>query len=133
MNNIFWIINTVLIIIILAFALNWLWQKIQEKRVGGRLTQEAFEKGKRKAQIIDVREKGPFKKKHILGARNIPMTMFKYQFSEIRPDLPVYLYSDSKALTLRAANILKKNGYTHVYWLEVPFDQWKGQTKASKY
>lgn len=133
MNNIFWIINTVLIIIILAFALSWLWQKIQAKSVGGKLTQKEFEAGKRKAQIIDVREKGLFKKKHILGARNIPLTMFKYQFSEIRPDLPVYLYSESQAMTLRAAKILKKNGYQKVYWLEDPFDKWEGQTKASKY
>ena len=60
--NIFGIINIILIIIILAFALSWLWTWIQSKRVGGALTNEEFEKGKRKAQIIDVREKGPFKK-----------------------------------------------------------------------
>ncbi|QNQ80187.1 rhodanese-like domain-containing protein [Lactobacillus sp. PV034] len=133
MNNIFVIINTVLIIGIVAIALSWLWQKLQAKSVSGRLSQEEFEAGKRKAQIIDVREKKSFKKKHILGARNIPLTMFKYQFSEIRPDLPVYLYSDSQAATLRAAKILKKNGYQKVYWLEDPFEKWQGQTKASKY
>lgn len=55
--NIFGIINIILIIIILAFALSWLWTWIQSKRVGGALTNEEFEKGKRKAQIIDVREK----------------------------------------------------------------------------
>lgn len=131
--NIFTIINIILIIIILGFGLNWLWMKIQEKRVGGKLSQKEFEEGKRKAQIIDVREKNPFKKKHILGARNIPITMFKYQYQEIRPDLPVYLYSDSEALTLRAARILKKNGYDKVFWLEDPFDKWEGQVKTSKY
>lgn len=133
MNNIFWIINIILIIIILSFGINWLWLKIQEKRVGGKLTQKQFEEGKRKAQIIDVREKNAFKKKHILGARNVPMTMFKYQYQEIRPDLPVYVYSDSEVLTLRAARFLKKHGYQDVHWLEDDFDQWKGQTKTSKY
>lgn len=131
--NIFAIINIILIVIILAFGLNWLWLKIQARQVGGKLTQEEFEAGKRKAQIIDVREKNAFKKKHILGARNIPTSMFKYQYQEIRPDLPVYLYSDSQALTLRAAKYLKKHGYKQVYWLADPFDEWKGQTKASKY
>ena len=48
--NIFLIINIILIIIILAFALSWLWTWIQSKRVGGALTNEEFEKGKRKAQ-----------------------------------------------------------------------------------
>ncbi|CCI81814.1 rhodanese-like domain-containing protein [Lactobacillus hominis] len=133
MNSVFTIINVILIVIILGFGLNWLWLKIQEKRVGGKLTQKQFEEGKRKAQIIDVREKTAFKKKHILGARNVPMTMFKYQYQEIRPDLPVYLYSDSQVLTLRAARFLKKHGYKKVYWLEDDFDQWKGQTKTSKY
>lgn len=126
-------INIILIIIILAFAANWIWTKIQAKTVGGKLTQEEFEAGKRKAQIIDVREKNAFKKSHILGARNVPMTMFKYQYSEIRPDLPVYLYSDSQALTLKAARILKKHGYKKIFWLEDSFDKWEGQTKASKY
>ena len=131
--NILGIINIILIIIILAFALSWLWTWIQSKRVGGALTNEEFEKGKRKAQIIDVREKGPFKKEHILGARNIPYTMFKYQYQEIRPDLPVYLYSDSNALTVRAARFLQKKGYEKVYWLKDGFEKWDGQTKASKY
>lgn len=133
MNSVFTIINVILIVIILGFGLNWLWLKIQEKRVGGKLTQKQFEEGKRKAQIIDVREKGPFKKEHILGARNIPYTMFKYQYQEIRPDLPVYLYSDSNALTVRAARFLQKKGYEKVYWLKDGFEKWDGQTKASKY
>ena len=76
---------------------------------------------------------GPFKKEHILGARNIPYTMFKYQYQEIRPDLPVYLYSDSSALTVRAARFLQKKGYKKVYWLKDGFEKWDGQTKSSKY
>lgn len=131
--NIWGIINIILIIIILAIGGSWLWIKIETKRVGGAITNEEFEKGKRKAQIIDVREKNTFKKKHILGARNIPMTMFKYQYSEIRPDLPVYIYSDAPSVSLRAVKLLKKNGYQKVFWLKDGFEGWKGQTKASKY
>ena len=79
--NIFGIINIILIIIILAFALSWLWTWIQSKRVGGALTNEEFEKGKRKAQIIDVREKNPFKKEHILGPRVLPWARSFWAFS----------------------------------------------------
>lgn len=133
MSNIMVFINIILIVIILSFGINWLWLKIQEKSVGGKLSQKEFEAGKHKAQIVDVREKEVFKKKHIMGARNIPMSMFKYQYNELRPDLPIYLYSNSKAMTLRAARILKKNGYENIFWLEDVFDKWTGKTKVSKY
>ena len=87
----------------------------------------------RKAQIVDLREKEPFKRKHIDGARNLPYTMLKYQFNELRPDLPVYLYSDSLTVTLRAARLLKKNGFSSIHYLKNGFEQWDGRTKASKY
>ena len=32
----------------------------------------------------DLREKEPFKRKHIDGARNLPYTMLKYQYTELR-------------------------------------------------
>ena len=72
------------------------------------MTNEEFKEGMRKAQIIDLREKEPFKRKHIDGARSLPYTMLKYQYNELRSDLPVYLYSDSNTITLRAARFLKK-------------------------
>lgn len=133
MNNFFIILDLVLLAIIIAMVAYWAWNKIQAKRVGGALTNETFKQGMRKAQIIDLREKDPFKRKHIDGARNIPYTMFKYQYNEIRPDLPVYLYSDAQSITLRAAKLLKKKGYKSVYWLKTGFEQWDGRTKASKY
>lgn len=108
MNTFLLVIDAILLIIILSFLFSWLWNKYQAKRVGGALSNEEFRAGMRKAQIIDVRESAPFKRKHIDGARNIPMTMFKYQHGEIRKDLPVYLYSDASSITLRAARILQK-------------------------
>lgn len=133
MNTFLYIVDAVLLVILISFAVNWLWNKFQVRSVGGDLTNEEFRKGMHKAQIIDVREKDNFKKKHIDGARNIPTTSFKYQYTEIRPDLPVYVYSDSQALTLRAVKLLKKNGYKKVYWLKGGFENWDGRTKASKY
>ena len=132
-NQIIYIIDIVLLVILLGFVVNWAWNKIQEKRYGGNLTNEQFKAGMRKAQIIDVRESAEFKKKHIDGARNIPSTMFKYQYSEIRPALPVYIYSDSKAITLRAVKVLKKHDYPKVFWLTDGFEKWDGRTKVSKY
>lgn len=133
MNTFLLVIDAILLIIILSFLFSWLWNKYQAKRVGGALSNEEFRAGMRKAQIIDVRESAPFKCKHIDGARNIPMTMFKYQHGEIRKDLPVYLYSDASSITLRAARILQKDGYKKIFWLKDGLENWDGRTKASKY
>lgn len=133
MSNFLIILDAVLLAIILVFVIIWAWNKIQAKSMGGELTNEEFKEGMRKAQIVDVREKEPFKRKHIDGARNLPYTMLKYQYTELRPDLPVYLYSDSLTVTLRAARLLKKKGFTSIHWLKTGFDQWDGRTKASKY
>lgn len=133
MNSFLVILDIILIIILLAFAGIWAWNKIQAKRIGGQLDNDSFKQGMRKAQIVDLREKAPFRRKHIDGARNLPYTMIKYNYSELRPDLPVYLYSDSQSITLRAARFLKKKGFTSIHWLKGGFDQWDGRTKASKY
>lgn len=128
------IIDVVLVVIILAFVLVWLWNKIQTKRLGnGDLTNDEFNQGMRKAQIVDLREKAPFKRKHIDGARNLPYTMLKYQYTELRTDLPVYLYSDSLSVTLRAARFLQKKHFSSIKWLKDGFDEWNGRTKSSKY
>ncbi|WEV70395.1 rhodanese-like domain-containing protein [Lactobacillus sp. ESL0785] len=128
------ILDTVLVVVILAFVAVWLWNKIQTKRLGnGDLTNEEFNQGMRKAQIVDLREKAPFKRKHIDGARNVPYTTLKYQYNELRADLPVYLYSDSLTVTLRAARFLQKKKFTSIKWLKNGFDEWNGRTKTSKY
>ncbi|WEV40910.1 rhodanese-like domain-containing protein [Lactobacillus sp. ESL0684] len=128
------ILDVVLVLVILGFVAVWLWNKYQTKRLGdGDLTNEEFKQGMRKAQIVDLREKAPFKRKHIDGARNLPSTMLKYQYSELRADLPVYLYSDSLTVTLRAARFLQKKKFTSIKWLKNGFDEWDGRTKASKY
>jgi rhodanese-related sulfurtransferase len=128
------IVDIVLVVIILAFVLVWLWNKIQTKHLGnGDLSNEEFKQGMRKAQIVDLREKEPFKRKHIDGARNLPYTMMKYQYTELRTDLPVYLYSDSLSVTLRAARFLQKKHFSSIKWLKSGFDEWDGRTKTSKY
>lgn len=134
MSSFLVIIDAILIIVILAFVAVWLWHKIQTKLLGGGdLTNEQFNKGMRKAQVVDLREKAPFKRKHIDGARNLPYTMLKYQYTELRTDLPVYLYSDSLSVTLRAARFLQKKNFSSIKWLKTGFEDWDGRTKKSKY
>ncbi|MDD6720196.1 rhodanese-like domain-containing protein [Lactobacillus sp. 23-2] len=126
------VLDIILAAILLVFLGFWAYNRIQAKRFGGELTNDEFKSGMHKAQIIDVREADEFKRSHIDGARNIPYTMFKYQYSELRPDLPVYLYSDSLTMTLRCVGVLRKHGFSKVSYLKDGFAEWNGRKKASK-
>ncbi|MFZ3577895.1 rhodanese-like domain-containing protein [Virgibacillus sp. DJP39] len=93
------------------------------------LTEEQFREGYRKAQLIDVREPQEFKKGHILGARNIPVTQMKQRLVEIRKDKPVYLYCQNSSRSARAAQLLHKKGYLDINLLQGGFKKWTGKVK----
>lgn len=93
------------------------------------LSQEDFIKGYRKAQLIDLREAKDYEAGHILGARNIPMTVLRQRFKEIRPDLPVYMYDQNSGRSARTALFLKKRGYNQLYMLDGGFSKWTGKIK----
>lgn len=129
------ILNIVLYVIVIAiFAYmigSWAYYKIQGKKLNGAIDQEEFESTMRKSQIVDLREKSLFDSKHILGARNLPYTQLKYTESELRPDLPVYLYDERPSVCIRAALRFKKWGFTDVKWLNERFSDWDGKTKKT--
>ena len=122
-------INMILIAIIIGFGINELYLRIMAKRSATTLTEEQFKEGMRKAQVIDVREKDTFDAGHILGARNMPYPTLKTTISSIRKDQPVYFYDQKKALSIRAANLLRKNGYKELYILKGGYEGWTGKTK----
>ncbi|HLQ70290.1 MAG TPA: rhodanese-like domain-containing protein [Bacillota bacterium] len=93
------------------------------------LTQQQFREGYRKAQLIDVREPQEFKKGHILGARNIPLTQMKQRLVEMREDKPVYLYCQSGSRSARAAQLLHKKGFKDISQLKGGFKKWTGKIK----
>ena len=127
--SILWVINGILLVIVLAMAFNELYLKIMVKRSAKMLTEEEFKETMRKAQVIDVREKDTFDAGHILGARSMPYSMLKTTIGSLRKDQPVYLYDQKKALSIRAANLLRKNGYTDIYILKGGYDGWTGKVK----
>ena len=67
MSSFLIVLDLVLLVIILVMVGIWAWNKIQAKSIGGELTNEEFKEGMRKAQIIDLREKEPFKRKHMMA------------------------------------------------------------------
>ena len=127
--SILWVINGILLVIVLAMVFNELYLKIMVKRSAKMLTEEEFKETMRKAQVIDVREKDTFDAGHILGARSMPYSMLKTTIGSLRKDQPVYLYDQKKALSIRAANLLRKNGYTDIYILKGGYDGWTGTVK----
>ncbi|EPI21709.1 rhodanese-like protein [Enterococcus faecalis] len=127
--SILWVINGILLVIVLAMVFNELYLKIMVKRSAKMLTEEEFKETMRKAQVIDVREKDTFDAGHILGARSMPYSMLKTTIGSLRKDQPVYLYDQKKALSIRVANLLRKNGYTDIYILKGGYDGWTGKVK----
>ncbi|MFW8577919.1 rhodanese-like domain-containing protein [Enterococcus entomosocium] len=128
MTPIMWL-NLVLALIILAIALNWAYFQIMGRRSATIISEDEFKAGMKKAQVIDVREKNEFDSGHILGARNIPFTVLSNSFSAFRKDQPIYLYDTRKSLSIRAANKLRKEGFTNVYILKEGYEGWSGKTK----
>ncbi|GKT02554.1 sulfurtransferase [Furfurilactobacillus sp. OKN36] len=128
-----WIFDIVGLTIVVGWVIWRIVMVVRRNRAATMLDQEEFQAGMRRAQIIDVREKKDFDAGHILGARNIPYSTFSQRFKEIREDLPVYLYDESRTLSGRAALRLANNGYTKLFILKGGYGRWEGKTKSSKY
>jgi rhodanese-related sulfurtransferase len=127
---------TVLIIVLWAFLIAYglyeLIIRIMAKRAAKTLEEEEFRENMRTAQVIDLREKDAFDSGHIMGARNIPYSQLKQSFGSIRKDRPVYLYDQKRAMSIRGANRLKKNGYTDLYILKGGYAGWTGKIKKKE-
>ncbi|MED4400901.1 rhodanese-like domain-containing protein [Metabacillus fastidiosus] len=122
-----WLLIILGLIIVYA-ALNF----FSQRRLMKVLTEEEFKAGYRKAQLIDVREQDEYEGGHILGSRNIPLSQLRQRYKEIRNDQPVYLYCQNTVRSGRAAQLLKKKGYTNLNTLKGGFKQWTGKIKTKK-
>ncbi|MBP2622738.1 rhodanese-like domain-containing protein [Streptococcus oricebi] len=84
----------------------------------------------RQGQLVDLREPSEFRRKHILGARNIPANQLKESLQALRKDKPVLLYENSRGqAVMNAAIALKKAGFTQLYILSFGLDSWDGKVK----
>ncbi|MDK3804043.1 rhodanese-like domain-containing protein [Staphylococcus pseudintermedius] len=124
---------TLIVLIVLALVIIWMVTNfIINKRSVTELNQEEFQEGIRKAQVIDLREKADYDYGHIIGARNIPMTMFRQRYQGLRKDQPIYLLDANGIASYRAARTLKKKGYTNLYMLKGGYKKWTGKIKSKK-
>lgn len=121
-----WLALIIIVVILIGYTI---FRTIRQSKYLTVLEEEDFRKNYRKAQLIDVREPQEFKNGHILGARNIPATQLKQRLVEIRPDKPVYLYCQGGTRSAKAADVLHKKGYKHLYQLKGGFKKWNGKVK----
>lgn len=83
-------------------------------------------------QLIDLREPSEYRKKHIMGARNIPYQQLKQSLGAIRKDKAVLLYENDRGqLVTPAALYLKKQGYQDIYILSYGLNGWDGKVKRN--
>ncbi|GAA3195102.1 rhodanese-like domain-containing protein [Lentilactobacillus kefiri DSM 20587 = JCM 5818] len=129
--------NTVMTIILVVILIAWggytVYQNMRVKKAATYLKNDEFQHGMRKAQVIDLREQKNFKDGHILGARSMPYSTIKNFYSQLRPDLPVYMYDQGRTISKRAALFLNKKGYKDLYILKSGYQGWNGKEKKSNY
>ncbi|MEJ6400537.1 rhodanese-like domain-containing protein [Nicoliella lavandulae] len=118
-----------LILILIVWGAWFLFNRYRLKQVANVIDADQFNEVKRRAQIIDVRERRDFNAGHILGARSIPYSTFRQFYGEIRPDLPVILYDQGQTVSARAAMFLHKKGYRKIFVLKSGYRNWNGKTK----
>ena len=70
-------LNILIIVLIAAWVIYRVYQYAMRKKYANIITEEEFTQGMRKAQVIDLREKNDFDRGHIMGARNVPLTVLK--------------------------------------------------------
>ena len=122
-------LTIVLLVILLTMIGRELYLKIMAKKSAKMVSQDAFKEQFRTGQLIDLRESDSYRASHILGARNLPYSTFKQSYVGLRKDRPVLLYDQSKTISVRIANFLRKKGFTDIYILKEGFDGWTGKVK----
>src|SRR5690606_24043140 len=77
--------------------------------------------------LIDVRETGEYRRGHIPGAKNIPLSQLQGRLGEIPQDKDLLLYCQSGMRSKNAARILSKNGYSKLFHLAGGISAWSGK------
>jgi rhodanese-related sulfurtransferase len=77
--------------------------------------------------LIDVREELTFSQKHLLWARNVPLSRLELRFARLVPrkTTRIVLIDDNDGLTARAAAILARAGYNDLSYLDGGVAAWE--------
>jgi rhodanese-related sulfurtransferase len=77
--------------------------------------------------LLDVREPHEYYRGSIPEALNVPLSQIKSCVYELPKDKNIYLYCQSGMRSKRAAQMLKKNGYSNLAHLKGGILSWRGE------
>lgn len=121
-----------ILILAIALLLGWMgYNYWRLKRAATLLENAEFAEKIPQGQLLDLRTSEEYRRKHILGARNIPYEQLKQSLGAIRKDKPVLLYENDRGQRVTPAAIyLKKQGYIDIYILSYGLNEWDGKVKV---
>jgi rhodanese-related sulfurtransferase len=78
-------------------------------------------------QLVDVRSEEKYKVSHLIGSQNICIENddFDKKINSLYKDKPVYVYCKERSKSAKAAEKLKKLGFTKVYDLDGGIHSWE--------
>lgn len=122
----FLIDNILLVAIILVSGAFLLEPVIRKKNNGPTLSNEDTIEyiNKKNALVVDVRAQKDFKRGAIAGSKHIAMGNFESRMSEIPKDRPIILVDTVTTQSVKAAKLLRAQGYNDVFVLEGGIKGW---------
>ena len=120
-----------MIVLTVAIVGAWMgWNYYRLRRAATLLDNADFAAKIPTGQLLDLRDPSDYRKKHIMGARNIPYQQLKQSLGAIRKDKPILLYENDRGqLVTPAVLYLKKQGYSDIYILRSGLNNWDGKIK----
>lgn len=113
-------------ILLFLFVLWFLYKQFAPVKGLRNLSSQQFKSEYKGNMLMDVRENHEFKRGHIAGAVNVPLSQLKQRMGEIPKDRNVYLYCQSGMRSKQAAKILSRNGHLHLAHLRGGMMSWDG-------
>ncbi len=122
----FLIDNIVLVAVVLISGGFLLEPYIRKRSMGPSLSnEEAIDYiNKKNAFILDVRATKDFKRGAIAGSKSIPIDGFEGRVNEVPKDRPVIVVDTVTTSSLKAAKVLRAQGYKDVFVLEGGIKGW---------
>ncbi|WEV44943.1 rhodanese-like domain-containing protein [Streptococcaceae bacterium ESL0687] len=126
-------VNIVLLIILLALVAWNFYRAHVLKKASKKVDNQEFQDNISRGQLVDIRESSDYRRKHILGARNIPASQFKNSLAALNKNKPVLLYEAGKPQqALNIVSILNKAGFKDIYLLKNGLNEWTGKVKEGE-
>jgi rhodanese-related sulfurtransferase len=120
--------DSVFYILLAALVLWMLYRQFASVKGLRTLPSEQFQNESKGNKVIDVREIHEYKRGHIKGAVNVPLSQLQQRMGDIPKDRPVYLYCQSGMRSKQAAKLLGRNGFADVADLRGGIMSWSGPT-----